>query len=137
MHAFHSLFFHSWLKLKLSTKCCYLNQYIPHYRIMNISSARLLLQMNNLTLLYQSGLGVQLVPWSLSFYTQPLIMKLFKTQYNPGKKVQDQVQRLFFLKMPGSQFKPLTAKVSSAPISHDIYIVLRAFLFIIMSSMHG
>lgn len=57
-----------WLERGLSTKLAYLNQYIPHYRVMNISSPRLLLQMNNLTVLYQSGLGGgSAIPWSLSF----------------------------------------------------------------------
>lgn len=63
-------------------------------------------------------------------------MKLFKTLHNPTKKVQDLVQRLFALKMPGSQFKPLTVKVCSAPISQDIYIAFGQFFCFIMSPTH-
>lgn len=123
-NTFHSLCFLHWLKLGLSTKLCYLNQYIPHYRMMNISSGRLLLQMNNLTVLYQSGLGVQWYPGPSAFKLNQSLWSSLKHHITPPEKVWDLVQRLFSLKMPGSQFKLLTVEVLSPPISHDIHRTL-------------
>lgn len=78
-------FFHR-LKPGLSTKCCYLNQYIPHYRMMNISSPRLLLQMNNLTVLYQSGLGVQWYPGPSAFKPNHSLWSSLKHWITPPKR---------------------------------------------------
>lgn len=70
--------------------------------MMNISSGRLLLQMNNLTVLYQSGLGVQWYPGPSAFKLNQSLWSSLKHHITPPEKVWDLVQRLFSLKMPGS-----------------------------------
>ena len=55
-------FFLHFLRRSFFFSCSYLSQGIPHYGIMNISTGGLLLQMNNLTMLYRSWVGVQREP---------------------------------------------------------------------------
>lgn len=54
--------------------------------MMNISSGRLLLQMNNLTVLYQSGLGVQWYPGPSAFKLNQSLWSSFKTSHNSTGK---------------------------------------------------
>lgn len=118
-NTFHSFCFSHWLKPGFSTKCCYLNQYIPHYRMMNISSARLLLQMNNLTVLYQEGFGVQWYSGPSAFKHSHSLWNSLKYCITSPKRSRIRFRDCSLWKCQGRIWMTvLTVKISSVPISH-------------------